>query len=137
MDRWLGSWSGYIYAVLRIVAALMYLCHGTQKLLGFPGGRAVVGNPLLQAAAGIEIVVGCLIALGLFTSYAAFLASGEMASAYFISHFPNGFWPILNRGELAVLYCFLFLYIASRGAGPLSLDRVRGKTGTWAALADR
>jgi len=126
MERWLGPWSDYCYAVLRIVAALLYLSHGTQKLFGFPGGRAVAGNPLLQTAGVIEVVAGCLIVLGLYTRYAAFLASGEMAAAYFIVHIWNGFWPIVNRGELPVLYCFLFLFIASRGAGPLSLDPMRG-----------
>jgi putative oxidoreductase len=125
MERWLGPWSDYGYAVLRIVAALLYLSHGMQKLFGFPGGHAVAGNPLLQTAGGIELVAGTLIALGLYTQYAAFLASGEMAAAYFIVHIWNGFWPIVNRGELPVLYCFLFLFIASRGAGPLSFDRVR------------
>ena len=126
MERWLGPWSDYGYGVLRIVAALLYLSHGTQKLFGFPGGHAVVGNRLLQTAGVIELVAGFLIALGLYTSYAALLASGEMAAAYFIVHIWNGFWPIVNRGELPVLYCFLFLFIASRGAGPLSHDRVRG-----------
>jgi len=125
MERWLGPWSDSCYAVLRIVAALLYLCHATQKLFGVPGGRAVAGNPLLQTAAVIELIAGVLIALGLYTTYAAFLASGEMAAAYFTVHFWNGFWPILNRGELPVLFCFLFLFIASRGAGPLSLDRLR------------
>jgi putative oxidoreductase len=125
MERWLGPWSDYCYAVLRIVAGLAYLIHGTQKMFGFPGGHAVVGNHLLQTAAGIELIAGTLIALGFYTSYAAFLASGEMASAYFMVHIWNGFWPIVNRGELPVLYCFLFLFIASRGAGLLSLDRVR------------
>ncbi len=125
MERWLGPWSEHCYAVLRIVAALLYFCHGTQKLFGVPGGRTVVGNPLLQTAGIIELVAGALIALGLFTTYAAFLASGEMAAAYLSTHSWNGFWPIVNRGELAVLYCFLFLFIAFRGAGPLSLDRWR------------
>jgi putative oxidoreductase len=127
MERCLGPWSEYCYAALRIVAALLYFCHGTQKLFGVPGGRAVVGNPLLQTAGIIELVTGALIVLGLFTTYAAFLASGEMAVAYFSTHIWNGFWPILNRGELAVLYCFLFLFIASHGAGPLSLDQVRSR----------
>jgi putative oxidoreductase len=126
MERWLGPWSEYCYAGLRIVAALLYLCHATQKLFGVPGGRAVAGNPLLQTAGVIELVAGALIALGFYTTYAAFLASGEMAAAYFSVHIWNGFWPIVNRGELPVLFCFLFLFIASRGAGPLSLDRLRG-----------
>ena len=125
MERWLGPWSEYCYAGLRIVAALLYLSHGTQKLFGVLGGHAVVGNPLLQTAGVIELVAGALILLGLCTRYAAFLASGEMAAAYFIVHAWNGLWPIVNRGELPVLFCFLF-FIASRGAGPLSLDRLRG-----------
>ncbi len=118
----LETWGDYCYALLRIVAALLYVCHGTQKLFGFPGGRAVVGSPLLQVAGGIELVAGGLIAVGLFTTYAAFLASGEMASAYFLTHAWSGFWPILNRGELAVLFCFLFLYFSVRGSGLVSLD---------------
>ncbi len=126
MEKWLGPWSDYCYAGLRIVAALLYLCHATQKLFGVPGGHAVVGNRLGQTAGVIELVAGSLILLGLCTRYAAFLASGEMAAAYFTVHIWNGFWPIVNRGELAVLFCFLFLFIASRGAGPLSLDRLRG-----------
>ncbi len=123
MERWLGRWSDHCYAALRIVAGLLYLSHGTQKLFGFPGDRAVAASPLMQAAGIIEVVTGVLIVVGLGTGYAAFLASGEMASAYFISHAPHGFWPILNRGELPVLFCFLFLLIASHGAGPFSFDR--------------
>ncbi len=131
MERWLGRQSDYCYAILRIVAGLLYLSHGTQKLFGFPGDRAVAGTPLMQAAGVIELVAGVLIVVGLYTGYAAFLASGEMASAYFISHAPHGFWPILNRGELPVLFCFLFLLIASRDAGPLSLDRRRLALKSW------
>jgi putative oxidoreductase len=125
MERWLGPWSEYCYAVMRIVVALLFVCHGTQKLFGFPGGRGAAASPLLQTAGVIEIVAGALIALGLFTTYAAFLASGEMAAAYFTVHFWNGLWPIVNRGEPAVLFCFLFLFISSRDAGPLSVDRSR------------
>jgi len=122
MERWLGAWREHCYALLRVVTGLLFFCHGVQKLFGFPGGRAVAGTSLLQTAGIIELVAGALIALGLWTSYAAFLASGEMAVAYFTAHAPGGFWPILNRGELAVVYCLLFLYIASRGAGPLSVE---------------
>ena len=99
--------------------------HGTQKWLLFPGGttRATVDN--LGGIAGIfELVGGALIIVGLFTRPVAFVLSGVMAFAYFIAHAPQGFWPILNKGELAVLYCFVFLYLAAAGAGPLSLDRV-------------
>ncbi len=126
MERVLRPYAEYSYAALRIVAALIYFVHGLQKLTGFPGGRPVVGNPLVQTAGIIEVVAGGLMVIGLFTVYAAFLASGEMAVAYFTVHIWSSFWPILNRGELPVLFCFLFLYIACRGAGPLSLDQRRG-----------
>ncbi len=128
MERWLGPWRDTSYALLRFVSALLYVCHGTQKLCGFPGGRAVVSSPLLQMAGVIELVAGSLLVAGLFTTYAAFLASGEMAVAYFTSHARGGVWPILNRGELAVLLCFLFLYFSFRGSGPLSLDQWRATT---------
>jgi len=121
IGRRLRPWCDYGYAALRIVAALLYLLHGTQKLVGFPAGQSTSGR-LLVIAAIIEIVAGTLIALGLFTREAAFLASGEMATAYFMVHAPRSFWPIVSRGELPVLFCFIFLYVACRGAGPLSLD---------------
>jgi putative oxidoreductase len=127
MERYLGGVSPYLYAVLRIVAGLLYACHGAQKLLGMFGGVNGHGAtaPLLSlfgVAGVIELVGGLLIAIGFLTGYAAFIASGEMASAYFIAHFPRGFWPIQNGGELAVLNCFAFLYIASRGGGVWSVD---------------
>jgi putative oxidoreductase len=122
MERWLGRHSEILYAVLRVVAGLMFAMHGTQKLLAWPVGPKA-GAPLMQVAGTIELVGGLLIALGLFASYAAFVASGEMAVAYFMAHFPGGFWPLVNKGELAVLYCFLFLYIAARGAGPHGVER--------------
>jgi len=122
--RFLGRHAETLFAILRIVAGLMFLCHGGQKLLGWFGGERAT-DPLMMVAGVIELVGGLLIAIGLFTSIAAFLASGEMAVAYFKAHFPNSPIPIVNHGELAVLYCFLFLYIAARGAGPLSLDRGR------------
>lgn len=124
MDRLLGKYSPYFYAALRIIAGLMFAMHGTQKLFGTPGGGHPVRLASLLGAAGvIESVCGILIALGLFTSYAAFLASGEMAVAYFKQHAPSGALPILNRGELAVLYCFIFLYIAAQSSGRWSLDK--------------
>src|SRR5690348_4600743 len=116
MERLLGRASPVFYALLRIVAGALFTCHGVQKLFGVLGGSAV---PLLSrsgAAGVIELVAGPLIAIGLFTSYAAFVASGEMAFAYFWVHAPRSHWPIVNRGELPVLFCFLFLYIAARGA---------------------
>ena len=131
MERFLGAYSSYIYAVMRIVVGLLFSCHGTQKLFGMLGGvdRQGASAPLfsLFGLAGIiELVGGLLIMVGLMTGYAAFIASGEMASAYFMAHFPRGFWPIQNGGEMAVLNCFVFLYIASRGAGVWSIDRARG-----------
>ncbi|HSB11189.1 MAG TPA: DoxX family protein [Blastocatellia bacterium] len=126
MEKWLGKYSNLFYALLRIVAGVLFACHGAQKLFGWLGGTKQTGT-LMQAAGVIEFVGGILIAAGLFTGLVAFLASGEMAVAYFKQHYPGGFWPIVNRGELAVLFCFLFLYIASRGSGILSVDALRGK----------
>jgi putative oxidoreductase len=113
-----------LLSLLRIVAASLYLVHGTQKLFGFPGDVAHVQYLSLYGLAGvIETVGGTFLLLGLFTRPVACVAAGEMAVAYFLVHFPQGAWPLLNHGELAVLYCFLFLYIASVGPGPWSLDR--------------
>lgn len=108
---------------MRIVLGLMFACHGAQKLFGMFGGK---GNPqgLVLVGGIIELGCGFLIALGLLTRPAAFLASGMMAVAFFMAHFPGGFLPIINKGELAVAYCFAFLYIFTRGGGPFSLDRM-------------
>jgi putative oxidoreductase len=119
--------SDKFYAVLRIVAGLLFACHGAQKLFGAfadPShpGDAVALVSLMGLGGVIEFFGGLLIATGALTGPAAFLASGMMAVAYFMVHFPNGFWPIQNRGELAVVYCFIFLFIAARGAGPWSVD---------------
>jgi putative oxidoreductase len=121
-----------IYAVFRIVFGLMFLSHGLQKLFGMFGGLALFkGNlPPLTSMPGIagviELVCGTLIMAGLFTTPAAFVASGEMAVAYFTAHQPAAFWPLQNQGELAVLYCFAFLYMSARGSGPWSLDALMG-----------
>lgn len=113
-----------LLSLLRIVAAFTYLAHGTQKLFGFPGGAGHVPYVSLYGLAGvIETAGGAFILLGLFTKPAAFVAAGEMAVAYFLVHVKQGLWPLLNHGELAVVYCFLFLYIAAAGPGPWSLDR--------------
>jgi putative oxidoreductase len=96
-------------------------------LFGVLGGESQVSNPMLLAAGIIEFVGGGLVAIGLWAGYAAFIASGLMAVAYFMVHAPGGFWPIVNKGELAVLYCFVFLYIAARGSGTLSVDAVARK----------
>ena len=122
MDRWLARYSERIYAVMRVVIGILFACHGAQKLFGVLGGQSQLANPILLAAGIIEFVGGGLVALGLWASYAAFVASGEMAVAYMTMHARGGFWPIVNRGELALLYCFVFLYVASRGSGPLSVD---------------
>jgi putative oxidoreductase len=132
MEPFLGQYSPHLYAVMRIVVGLLFACHGAQKLFGVFGGVDQRGGtaPLLSMfglAGIIELVGGLLILAGFMTGYAAFIASGEMAGAYFTAHFPRGFWPILNTGELAALYCFVFLYIASRGAGVWSVDQARGE----------
>jgi putative oxidoreductase len=125
MERWLGRFSNLFYALLRIAAGALFACHGAQKLFGVLGGQKQEG--LLQVAGVIEFVGGILIAVGLFAGFAAFIACGEMAVAYFKQHAPGGFWPIINKGELAVLFCFVFLYVASRGSGILSIDSLIGR----------
>ena len=129
MERFLSRYSTYLYALLRIVAGFLFIWHGTQKLLGFPspasGGAPGSLSALMLIAGIIELAGGLLIMIGLFTSIAAFLSSGLMAAAYFIGHFSfAAFLPIVNRGELAALYCFVFLYIASRGSGIWSVESI-------------
>lgn len=118
----------YTQSLLRIVAGFTFSLHGFQKLFGLFGGMGhgarVHFFSLLWAAGALECFGGLLILLGLFTRPVAFLLCGEMAVAYFQQHFPHGFWPISNGGELAVLYCFIFLYLLTAGAGPISLDRI-------------
>ena len=126
MERWLGKYSNVFYALMRIIAGLLFACHGAQKLFGVLGAQKQEA-PLMIAAGVIEFAGGILIAVGLFTGFVAFIAAGEMAVAYFKQHSPGGFWPIVNRGELAVLFCFVFLYIASQGSGVLSLDALIAK----------
>jgi putative oxidoreductase len=128
MNRFLGRYSPYLYAILRIVAGLMFAVHGSQKLLGLPGNHPPLPLASLMGVAGvIELIGGLMIAIGLLTSYAAFIASGEMAAAYFMAHFPRHILPIINQGELAVLFCFLFLYIAAQGSGVWSVDALIGR----------
>ena len=115
------------YALLRIVSGLMFAFHGIQKVFGFHAKAQPAVGSQVWIGGVIEVVCGLCIALGFYTRAAAFLASGTMAVAYFKAHAPNGFWPVVNRGELAALYSFLFLYLAARGSGILSLDRLRGK----------
>jgi putative oxidoreductase len=112
------------YAAMRFLAGGLFAFHGAQKLFGWFGGTVMTGNPKMLAAGVIELGAGLLIAFGLFTIVAAFVASGEMAVAYFTVHAKGGFWPILNGGELAVLYCFVFFFIVWQGSGRFSLDRL-------------
>lgn len=125
----MNRFAGATHSLLRIAAGVLFICPGTMKLLGWfggmpgkPGGGGL--PPLLVAAGVIELVGGVAILLGLFTRPVAFIASGEMAVAYFIGHFPRGFWPIQNHGEPAVLFCFIFLFLSASGPGPFSLDHV-------------
>jgi putative oxidoreductase len=128
MTRYIGRYSPQAYALLRIVAGLMFLMHGLQKLFGMFGGRQVASLASLQGVAGIiETVGGALVMIGLFGSIAAFICSGQMAVAYFMVHFKQSFWPLENRGELAALYCFVFLYVAATGSGIWSVDAMRGR----------
>jgi putative oxidoreductase len=125
---WLSRWQAEVRAILRIVVGLLFLEHALIKLAGFPPG----GQPGLQQVGSllwiggiIELVTSILVVLGLFTRLAAFVAAGEMAVAYFMFHFPHGFYPAVNMGEAAILYCFAFLYIAAAGPGAWALDNLR------------
>jgi putative oxidoreductase len=119
----LNRYAGPVFCLMRLVVGLLFACHGGQKLLGFPpGGHGAPADALGMLGAWLEIVCGFLIALGLITRIAAFIASGEMAVAYFMVHASGGFFPIINHGEAAVLYCFVFLFIFFHGPGSWSLD---------------
>jgi putative oxidoreductase len=122
--RFLRTFSEPAFLALRVVAGGMFAVHGAQKLFGLFGGQQMTGVPLMLAAGIIEFAGGLMIVLGLFGDVAAFIASGEMAVAFFMAHAKGGVInPVVNKGEAAVLYCFLFLYIAARGTGRWSLDR--------------
>ena len=126
---WLSRWQPQVLGLVRIVVGLLYLEHATQKFLAFPVPFPIQPLPPLLAAAGIvEVIAGLLITIGLFTRLAAFLASGEMAIAYFYMHLPQGFWPVVNKGEVAILFCFIFLYIAAAGPGAWSIDGTRKRS---------
>jgi putative oxidoreductase len=126
----IGRWTPRLYCLMRIVVALLFMQHGTQKLFSIPptANPPALGS-LLGIAGVLEVCGGLLLVLGLFTRPVAFLLSGEMAVAYFFRHAPQGFWPLLNRGELAVLYCFVFLYISAAGGGVWSLDELQECSG--------
>ncbi len=121
----LKSFSDVIYSITRIIVGFVFAQHGAQKLFAVLGRNEAVDLISVPGLAGIiEFFGGGLIMLGLYTPWVAFLTSGQMAVAYFLSHAPRGFWPVVNGGEPAVLYCFIFLYFATRGSGTLSVDRI-------------
>ena len=130
LDALGAAWAPGLLSVLRIMAGLLFLQHGTAKLLKIPA-IPMFANLSLTSPPGIagilELVGGVLMILGLFTRSTAFVLSGLMAVAYFMAHAPRGFYPILNAGALAALYCFVFLYIAAAGPGPWSIDAARRK----------
>jgi putative oxidoreductase len=120
-----SRWAPQLLSILRIMTALLFMQHGLQKLVGLPAPPPNGTPPLMSLfglAGVLELFGGFLIFIGLFTRPVAFVLSGQMAVAYFMAHAPKGFWPILNKGELAVLYCFVFLYLWAAGSGPWSLE---------------
>jgi putative oxidoreductase len=120
---WLSRLQPQLLAVLRIIVGLLFLEHGLSKFLAFPMPFPVHPLPPLLVAAGvIECLAGALTTIGLFTRLAAFIASGEMAIGYWMMHFPQGFWPIANKGEAAIMFCFVFLYLAAAGPGAWGID---------------
>lgn len=125
IDTICQSWAPRLLSVLRIIVGLLFIEHGTSKFFAFPSGGetgTVALFSLIGLSGVLELVGGVLLTLGLFTRITAFILSGEMAFAYFIAHAPSGFFPLLNHGEPAVFYCFLFLYVAAAGPGPWSVD---------------
>jgi putative oxidoreductase len=118
-----SSFSSYVLSIVRIIVGLLFLEHGTAKFLGFPATQRTPEALSMSGMGGLlELVGGALIVLGLFTRPVAFLLCGEMAVAYFYAHFPRNFFPVINGGDAAILYCFVFLYLIFAGAGPWSLD---------------
>jgi putative oxidoreductase len=127
-----NQWSPRLLSVLRAVAALLFMQHGAQKFFAFPAPSQMGQPPLLSLlglAGVLELFGGLLLLIGLFTRPVAFVLSGFMAVAYFMAHAPQGFWPLLNKGELAALYSFVFLYLAAAGGGEWSVDRMRRRAG--------
>lgn len=128
LDALYTQWSPRLLSVLRIVAAFLFIQHGSMKLLGFPPSEAFAGVKLFSLigfAGVLELFGGLMLLLGFFTRPTAFILSGEMAFAYFMAHAPHGMYPALNHGELAVLYCFVFLYLSVAGGGIWSADQIR------------
>lgn len=130
MNR-LSRFADPVYSIMRFVVGVLFACHGAQKIFGVLGGK-VAAAPLMQFGGWVELAGGILVAVGLFTRPAAFLASGMMAVAYFMAHASGGFWPIVNKGELSVIYCFIFLFIFFYGPGRYALDTLifRNRAGT-------
>ncbi len=120
----LTSWSPHVLSLLRVASGAAFLAHGTMKLLNFPPGYSPELMSMPGAAGAIELVGGALLVLGLFTRAVAFVCSGTMAVAYFVAHAPKGFFPVLNGGDAALLYCFVFFYLVFAGPGPWSLDAI-------------
>jgi putative oxidoreductase len=129
----ISTWAPHLLSVLRIIAALLFFEHGTQKLFGFPPGGPYTGFPnfsMLGIAGMLEVAGGLLLLLGLFTRVTAFILCGEMAVAYFRAHFPRSWFPINNMGEITVMLCFFFLYLIAAGPGPWSVDHVLSRSKT-------
>ena len=120
-----GRYQPYAIALLRIIAGLLYLAHGTQKLFSFPVAGPESLPPLILVSALLEVVLGVMIVIGLFTRPAALLASGHMAAAYFMAHAPQSFYPVANGGDAAVLFCFVFLALVTTGPGAFAADNAR------------
>jgi putative oxidoreductase len=134
----IGRFAPQTFALMRIIIGLLYALHGIQLVFGFPAMKGMSGPlpPFLQVAGYIELVGGLLVAVGLITGIAAFINSGTMAVAYWTAHAPHGWHPITNQGELAAVYCFIFLYIAAHGAGVWSIDSaLRGRSATAATTS--
>ena len=129
--NFLNRFADPVYCFMRLIVGLMFACHGGQKLLGFPGGGHGGAEGLMLIGGAVELIDGLLIAFGFLTRLAAFVSAGEMAVAYFMAHAPQGFHPINNGGELAILFCFIFLYIAAAGPGPWSVDAAWGSRGGY------
>lgn len=129
MDKFMNTWNPQILSVVRIVSAFLFMQHGGQKLFGFPAPqRSEFDLFSLSGVAGcLELFGGALLLIGLFTRPVAFLLSGLMAFAYFIAHAPQDFWPLVNGGELAIMFCFVFLYLAFVGGGSWSIDSLRSR----------
>jgi putative oxidoreductase len=123
----LSKYETQIYAILRIIAGFLFLWHGSQKLFSFPPAGVDMPLFIVIAAGPIEFIGGLLIMLGLWTRWAAFITSGQMAVAYWMAHGTHALLPVVNQGEMAMLYCFLFLFISAKGSGVFSIDHVREK----------